>query len=107
MVLFLNYLPWVVLFGLIGLSIYMWTKGKWQAGRSLLVTIGAFVAFALIQAATPSYMPKAEVKHLPNPSFEQPAAEVEDRLKKPELTTEEREKRFDEKFDAVKQATEK
>ncbi len=58
------------------------------------------------QEATPTYMPKADVKALPNPGFQPSQAEVQDRLRQPELSTEERAKRFDEKFDAVKQATE-
>lgn len=107
MVIFLNYLPWLILLTSAGIGYYWLRKGKLSTKRVLALAAGTVAVIVLLQAATPSYMPKAEVKRLPNPQFEQKEAEVEDRLKKPELSTEERQKRFDEKFNAVEQATSK
>lgn len=107
MVILLNYLPWIAVAVAFAVGYRMHKSGKLTFSKGVIIAAVTVLVIGILQAATPSYMPKPEVKRLPNPTFEQRDAEVEDRLKKPELSTEERQQRFDEKFDAVKQATEK
>lgn len=107
MVALLNFLPALIVLGALYLA-YRWHKKKtlnWESGLGLFVT--TVVVLVILNSITPSYMPKGDVKKLPNPTFEKSDAPIQDRNRKPELTTEERQQRFDEKFDAVKQATEK
>ncbi len=63
---------------------------------TLLGVILAVVTQPTIQRAAPG---RSDV-----PEFVIPKAEMQDRLRKPALTEEERAKQFDEKFDAVKRA---
>jgi uncharacterized membrane protein YeiB len=107
MVVLLNLLPAAIVAGALYLA-YRWHKKKtlnWETGLGLFVV--TVVVLTVLNSITPSYMPKGTAQKLPNPTFEQSDAEIKDRNRKPELTTEERQQRFDEKFDAVKQATEK
>ena len=107
MVALLNFLPALIVAGALYLT-YRWHKKKTlnrETGLGLFV--GMVVVLTILNSITPSYMPKGDVRKLPNPTFEKSDAEIQDRNRKPELTTEERQQRFDEKFDAVKQATEK
>jgi|AntAceMinimDraft_11_1070367.scaffolds.fasta_scaffold89992_2 hypothetical protein len=104
MVILLNYLPWIVLFGAFGLAFY-WSKN----GKTFAQCAGVFVAgalgFVLLQALTPSYLPKADVQRVANPTFEKSDAEIEDRLRSAG-DEDERQDKFDEKFNAVRQAKE-
>lgn len=110
MTIILNYLPWFILF--IGTFVAVkpyFTKEDFDADkdgkRSAGVILGTFAVFLGLLFAGPSYMPKGTVAPLKNPGFEVSESEIKDNLRKPNMTDEERQKRFDEKFDAVKQAT--
>ena len=107
MVILLNYLPWFAVAVALFVGYRLNKVGKLTFSKGVIIATVTVLIIAILQATTPSYMPKPEVKRLPNPTFEQKDLEMEDRLKKPELSTEQREKRFNEKFDAVNQATEK
>lgn len=104
MIVFLNYLPSIVwVFGIALMVYFSWKKrnfkyASYTAVALILVILG-------LKAVTPSYLPKGEVPKMP---ITMPEAKelppVVDRTLKPELTTEERAKQFDQKFDAVKQS---
>lgn len=107
MVALLNLLPAAIVLGALYLAYRRYKKKtlNWETGLGLFVVTA--VVLMILNGITPSYMPKGDVQKLPNPTFEKSDAPIQDRNRKPELTTEERQRHFDEKFDAVKQATEK
>jgi len=103
MIVFLNYLPTLVLMAGLALTLWFFLKDKREA--MLISGISAAILMVALKAITPSYLPKGEVPKMP---ITMPEAKelppVVDRTLKPELTTEERAKQFDQKFDAVKQS---
>lgn len=103
MIVFLNYLPTLVIALGMALSVYLFIKNNREA--SFITVAVAALLLVLLKAVTPSYLPKGEVPKMP---ITMPEAKelppVVDRTLKPELTTEERAKQFDQKFDAVKQS---
>ena len=103
MIVFLNYLPNIILALGIWLTTYLYLKDKREL--FLFAGIGTIVLLVALKAITPSYMPKGTVQTVP---IIQPEAKelppMVDRTLKPEMTNEERKKNFDEKFDAVKQS---
>ena len=107
MVILLNFLPFLVVAGYIGLAFYWYRKNTLSLKRSIALMIVAFLSITVLNAFTPSYMPKPRTPALENPPFEKSEAEITDRSLKPDQTVSEREKTFDDKFDAVKQATNK
>lgn len=105
MTIVLNYLPWVVLFGGI------WWSVKPKKGKefdikdaSMLKLLVTFLVFLALVFSGPSYLPKGTVPELKNPGFEQVEREVENRLRGPNMTEEERQDRFNKIFDAVEQS---
>lgn len=105
MVVFLNYLPIILIF-VVSLLAYYWYRNKTFTGhKTVLLFVVLAAALTLLAGLGPSYLPKPEVARLSNPEFTESTEPVTDRLLKPSLTKEEREKSFDSKFDAVKQAT--
>lgn len=103
MIVFLNYLPTLLIAIGMAVSVYLFVKNKREA--SFITVAVTALLLVLLKAVTPSYMPKGEVPKMP---ITMPEAKelppVVDRTLKPELTTEERAKQFDQKFDAVKQS---
>lgn len=107
MVLFLNFLPIIVIIlFIIGASI-LHKKNRLAIGTGIFMLISCFSVLMLLNAVTPSYLPKGKSQGLSNPQFEASDAKIEDRNLKPSMTEEERKRSFDEKFNAVNQATEK
>lgn len=103
MIVFLNYLPALVVILGIGLTTYLYMKDKREA--FLLVGLTTVILLVVLKAITPSYMPKGTVGQVP---LVQPEPKelppMVDRTLKLEMTDEERAKQFDQKFDAVKQS---
>ena len=103
MIVFLNYLPTLLIVLGMLVSGYLFIKNKRDAAFGTVAVVALFLV--LLKAVTPSYMPKGEVPKMP---ITMPEAKelppVVDRTLKPELTNEERAKQFDQKFDAVKQS---
>lgn len=107
MVFVLNYLPYLLMLVAV-VYIYRANSKKTLTLKKGMSAIAiAFVLAMLVTRLAPAYFPKGEVPKLKNPTFENPTGQIEDRTLKPTLTPEQRQERFDEKFDAVKQATEK
>lgn len=105
MIIFLNLLPWIILISGFVYSTYGWFTSKSQPKWGWL--IGTFVVVGVLLSATPSYMPKGKVSKLSNPGFEQKELAIQDKLKSPKMTDEQRQEQFDKKFDAVRKANEK
>lgn len=104
MIALLNYLP--VIIWMIGVAIMAYFFFKKDNVKATIITAGVLIVIALgLKALTPSYMPKGTVPPMPiiQPEVKE-LPPVVDRTLKPEMTNEERAKRFDEKFDAVKQS---
>ena len=108
MIVFLNYLPTLLIVLGMFVSGYLFIKNK--RGAAVFGTVAAVAAvvvllLVLLKAVTPSYMPKGEVPKMPitMPETKEPPPVV-DRTLKPELTNEERAAQFGQKFDAVKQS---
>ena len=103
MIVFLNYLPTLLIVLGMLISVYLFIKNKRDAAFGTVAVVVLFLV--LLKAVTPSYLPKGEVPKMPitMPEAKEPPPVV-DRTLKPELTTEERAKQFDQKFDAVKQS---
>lgn len=103
MIVFLNYLPTLLIVLGMFVSGYLFIKNKRGAAFGIVAVVALFLV--LLKAITPSYMPKGEVPKMP---ITMPEAKelppVVDRTLKPELTNEERAEQFDQKFDAVKQS---
>ena len=111
MIVFLNYLPTLLIVLGMFVSGYLFIKNK--RGAAVFGTVAAVAAVAavvvlllvLLKAVTPSYMPKGEVPKMPITMPEtKELPPVVDRTLKPELTNEERAEQFGQKFDAVKQS---
>ena len=105
MIVFLNYLPTLLIVLGMFVSGYLFIKNK--RGAVVFGTVAAVVVLLLVllKAVTPSYMPKGEVPKMPITMPEtKELPPVVDRTLKPELTNEERAKQFDQRFDAVKQS---
>lgn len=107
MVLFFNFLPIIVVILFIIASYVLHKKAKLTIGAGILLLISCFSSLMLLNAISPSYLPKGKSHGLSNPAFEHSDTKIEDRNLKPSMTEEERTRSFDEKFDAVNQATEK
>jgi len=107
MVLFLNFLPIIVVILFIIGAYALHKKAKLTIGKGVLLLISCFSSLMLLNAISPSYLPKGKPHGLSNPAFETTDAKIEDRNLKPSMTEEERKRSFDEKFNAVNQATEK
>jgi hypothetical protein len=103
-VILLNYAIVVTLIVAMGLWVYLTYRGRWRAGLWAAM-VGVAVAFG-ITITTPSYLPKPTMKRVTAPAFEKKDFEMEDRLRPPAQTEEEREHRNKELFDAVEQAKE-
>lgn len=103
MIVFLNYLPTLLIVLGMLVSGYLFIKNKRGAAVGTVAVVALFLV--LLKAITPSYMPKGEVPKMP---ITMPEAKelppVVDRTLKPELTNEERAEQFGQKFDAVKQS---
>lgn len=103
MVLFLNYLPWMIL-SLGAYLTYKATKLKpaiKRNSRVALTVVGTFAAMIILQGLTAGYIPKkrsSEVK-IPAPTFEHTETEIQNRLRRPERLGDESEERFKEKTD--------
>lgn len=103
MVLLLNYLPLIVV--LVG-AYFFWkavgTKDTSKRNKRMAaVVISTLASLVLIAGLTNGYIPKnrsSEVK-IPYPEFQASEATVENRLRSPEGSKEEREARFNEKVD--------
>lgn len=108
MIVFLNYLPTLLIVLGMFVSGYLFIKNK--RGAAVFGTVAAVAAvvvllLVLLKAVTPSYMPKGEVPKMPITMPEtKELPPVVDRTLKPELTNEERAEQFGQKFDAVKQS---
>ena len=103
MIVFLNYLPTLLIVLGMFVSGYLFVKNKRGAAFGAVVVAALFLV--LLKAITPSYMPKGEVPKMPITMPEtKELPPVVDRTLKPELTNEERAEQFDQKFDAVKQS---
>lgn len=103
MVLLLNYLPLII--GFIGgyflWKAYVMEKGAKRNKRMVLVVAVTLAIFILFTGLTNGYIPKnrsSEVK-IPYPEFRASEATVENRLRSPEGSSEERAARFTEKTD--------
>ena len=105
MIVFLNYLPTLLIVLGMFVSGYLFIKNK--RGAAVFGTVASVVVLLLVllKAVTPSYMPKGEVPKMPITMPEtKELPPVVDRTLKPELTNEERAEQFGQKFDAVKQS---
>jgi hypothetical protein len=107
MVLFFNFLPIIVLILFIISAYVLHSKKKLTIGKSMFLLVTCFTTLILLNAITPSYLPKGKSQGLSNPVFEKSTAEITDRNRKPEMTETERKSEFSEKFNAVEQATKK
>ena len=103
MIVFLNYLPTLLIVLGMLVSGYLFIKNKRGAAFGTVAVVALFLV--LLKAVTPSYMPKGEVPKMPITMPEtKELPPVVDRTLKPELTNEERAAQFGQKFDAVKQS---
>lgn len=103
MVALLNFLPSIIVVTACLFLYWRYTKHKLTLNLFTAVIIGLVVVLTVLQNITPSYMPKGASPQMDNPAFEQSSAAMQDRLRKPELAPEQRQERFDEKFDAMTQ----
>jgi len=103
MIVFLNYLPTLLIVLGMFVSGYLFIKNKRGAAFGIVAVVALFLV--LLKVITPSYMPKGEVPKMPITLPEtKELPPVVDRTLKPELTNEERAEQFGQKFDAVKQS---
>lgn len=107
MVLFLNYLHWIIIIGcgfIVGVYMH---KGYYR--RVGLVVLLMAVSLFLIQSLSAGYIPKRRASSvaIPNPTFEEKNLEIENRLHSPTHTREESEKRFEDKVNWRKVSAEK
>lgn len=107
MVLFLNYLPYIIIALGIYLCFYFAKKyrGTDKVGKSIVITVLSVIASWFILAAlTASYMPKGTVDRIPPPDFTQDkqsetAPKIEDRLLNTTKPADETQKKLDELSD--------
>ena len=110
MVILLNYLPWIILFlgAFITYKVFKAPASPKRNNRVAFVisaTIGSMIVF---QGLSNGYIPKtrsSEVK-IPSPEFATTEAVMQDKLRSPKLTDEERTKRFNDQTDWRKRNTE-
>lgn len=102
MIVLLNYLPWIL--AAIGALVVSWLVYKRWWGAAIGFFIIYMVAQIALHASTPSYLPKGEVGRMDVAPFEKKNFEMEDRLRSPSETDEERAARNKQMFDAVEQA---
>lgn len=100
MIVFLNYLPAIMLATGMGLVACLLWAGKHKA--SLIVAVSILVLLLVLKAVTPSYMPKGTVPKLPLVVEQEESPPMQNRILKPEMTKEERDAHFKQQFDAVK-----
>lgn len=98
MVLFLNYLPWLLVAVCCWLAYSQAKKKVWDRFIGWLM-VGLVLAVALQALSNSSYLPRGTVEPIPAPSFEESEKEVQDRLRKPERNTEESDERLKELSD--------
>lgn len=98
MVLILNLLALALL--LWGLALSIWLKKWWPVVAVLVVEL-------MLVFVQPSYTPRGTVEKSSVMEFEEKELAMEERLKEPELTAQERMEQINERMDAVEQATEK
>ena len=104
MVLFLNALPTLLFL----LAIACLAKATLTLSpRWGFVAVGFMLIGLSVMFLTPSAMPKGTVKRFDSPPLKQTEAQVEDLLRKPSMTEQERTEHLDSKLDAVEQAKEK
>lgn len=105
LVLFLNYLPWIVLFVSVYVAYYFYKKYKDDKHTQLKRLGQTFFGFVFIQvtlmALTAGFIPKAGVPQFYNPTFEEApeSVTIQDNLRSPVRTADESEKRFNELID--------
>lgn len=116
MIALLNLLPFFLALGAVIFAAHAWAvypkidkDEKFRASfkRSGWTSITLIALIFVVHQLTPSYMPKGSVNKLQNPAFEKSSSEIEDRLKKPELSKEEREERFNSIFNSQEQLKQK
>lgn len=91
MVLLLNYLPWLIF---IAALIALYKKWAWAG-------IGLLIVLILITLAQPSYLPKGQPQRTQLEQFEAEELEMQDRLRKNELSPAERGEHINSRLDAI------
>lgn len=111
MVLFLNYLPYLII--LVGLGLVFLAHKKYAANPTeaaqqrysnqvIWVTIATIALLIILSGLTAGYIPKAGVMRIAPPDYSEEPTEprkVEDRLRKPKYDADESKKRFDDMVD--------
>jgi len=102
MILGLNLTIGAVFLGGLFIVGYFTSKKKYKRALTASAIFG--IILYVMNAATPSYAPKGTVKRLNNSEFVTQELDIQDRLKKPSLNEQERQERFDDKFNAVQES---
>lgn len=90
---------------ILGLLIYCCVR--WKSDKYWRVALAVWVVVLVAYVASnPVAMPTRMEQSTPPPSFEPSSSEVRDMTRKPALTDQERERRLDEKLNAVQEADE-
>lgn len=103
MVVLLNWIPLLLIMGAM-YTIYFVLDKRLSFKRGAWIIIGLFICNIVLHTLTASYMPKGVAPKMTNPAFERSNAQIQDRNRKPTMTEAERQEKFDEKFNAVKEA---
>jgi len=103
MIFILNILPLLIVALFAALGFKKYKGGTLKISNVLVMLVVCISSIILLNAVTPSYMPKGKPPVLSNPAFEKSDAEITDRNLKPSKTEEERQNSFDEKFNAINQ----
>lgn len=103
MILFLNYLPWIIV--LLGFICYMWILNKGRTKLAISVFVLSLIVAISVLKMTPTYMPKGTVQGLPEVHLQEPKGEIKDNLLSAK-SNEQRDKEFKETFDAKEKVQE-
>lgn len=93
MVLFLNYLPWMLFSAALYLT-YLHYRKEWSGWLWQWLVVAVLLTLALQALSNSGVIPRGGVEPLPTPAFDESKQEVQDRLRKPERNTEESDERL-------------
>lgn len=110
MVALLNYMPYIILALGIFVAYKVWKRNGVDRNKQLIVTgITTFVLLLALQVLTAGYIPKNRASNvgIGMPEFEQSEAQVENRLRSPELDSKASEEKIKEISDWRKDKAER
>lgn len=102
MVALLNYMPYIVIAVGVAVAYNFWRRNGQNAIKQILATaLITGVAIVVLQALTAGYIPKHKASNVgvPAPEFSETEKPIENRLRAPEMTPEERAKKLKEDTD--------